>query len=435
MFNHRFSRFVLVLVAFSLVLGFSFAVFAGEVTFWTQETEKERMEVIRALAEEFMSKNPDVKINVVPVEENDIPTKLGAAKAAGNPPDIVELGLAPASGYANEGLLDVAMTTEVIQKLGEETFSPAALSLLSAPQGEGYIAIPLDAWIQLIYYRKDLFDQAGLGAPDTWEALEKAAKSLNTPPKRFGIAMGSHPEKLFTQQGFEFIALSNGARIFNPRGEVVVNSPEMKEALEWYAMMIREYGPPGYLDWRETNQYYLTDRVAIAVYSSYLLGDIAGVRDREWVPIEDLPSKTGIVAKLNGPKLSGTYGEMYTLAILKEANPETKQWVEFLMSDGYVRWLFMAVYGKAPVRVSAIDQWKEHEILKLYDPQAIENLLEGINSFHRWGYFEGVSFPVIEKIYNLYLFPKAVDKVRTGEWDASQAVEWLEKEILKLLEG
>jgi multiple sugar transport system substrate-binding protein len=405
---------------------------AGEVTFWTQETEKERMDIIRELAEEFMSTNPEIKINLVPVEENDIPTKLGAAKAAGNLPDLVELGLAPASGYGNEGLLDIIMTTEVIKTLGEGTFSPAALDLLRAPQSEGYIAIPLDAWIQLIYYREDLFDEIGLGAPDSWESLEKAAQSLNVPPKRFGIGLGSHPEKLFTQQAFEFIALSSGARIFTPDGNVVVNSPEMEQTLDWYAKMLREYCPPGFIDWSEANQYYLTDRIAITIYSSYLLGDIAGVRDREWAPIEELPSKTGIVAKLNGPKLSGTYGEMYTLGILVGANPEVKKWAEFLMSDGYVRWLFMAVYGKAPVRTSAIDQWKEHEILKLYDPKAIENILEGINSFHRWGYFEGVSFPVIEKIYNLYLFPKAVEQVRNQELTAAEATEWLEEEIMKL---
>jgi len=433
MFKKMFTLLFLVFCA-SVLLGTPLFASAGEVTFWTQETEKERMDVIRELAEEFMSANPDIKINVVPVEENDIPTKLGASKAAGNLPDVVELGLAPASGYGNEGLLDTVMTAEVIQILGEDTFSPAALNLLRAPQGEGYIAIPLDAWIQLIYYRKDLFDEAGLGAPDTWEGLEEAAKSLNAPPKRFGIGLGSHPEKLFTQQAFEFIALSSGARIFSHEGEVVVNSPEMVQAIDWYAMMLREYCPPGYIDWREANQYYLTDRIAMTIYSSYLLGDIAGVRDREWAPIEGLPSKTGISAKMNGSKLSGTYGEMYTLSILKGANPEVKKWAEFLMSDGYVRWLFMAVYGKAPVRTSAIDQWKEHEILKLYDPEAIENILEGINSFHRWGYFEGVSFPAIEKIYNLYLFPKAIDQVRNQEWTAAEAAEWLGEEITKLMQ-
>jgi len=141
---------LLVVLCVSVFLIIPFFASAGEVTFWTQETEKERMDVIRELAEEFMSANPDIKINVVPVEENDIPTKLGASKAAGNLPDVVELGLAPASGYGNEGLLDTVMTAEVIQALGKDTFSPAALNLLRTPQGEGYIAIPLDAWIQLI---------------------------------------------------------------------------------------------------------------------------------------------------------------------------------------------------------------------------------------------------------------------------------------------
>ena len=44
-------------------------------------------------------------------------------------------------------------------------------------------ALPLNVNNDLLYYRKDLFDEVGLKRPDTWEDVIEAAKTLHDPDK------------------------------------------------------------------------------------------------------------------------------------------------------------------------------------------------------------------------------------------------------------
>ncbi len=42
-----------------------------------------------------------------------------------------------------------------------------------------------------MYYRKDLFEAAGLGAPKTFADVREAAKALHNPPALYGIGLGA----------------------------------------------------------------------------------------------------------------------------------------------------------------------------------------------------------------------------------------------------
>src|SRR5712671_7554420 len=56
-------------------------------------------------------------------------------------------------------------------------------------QGTQY-AVPVDPNVQLLAYRKDLFDQKGLKPPATWDELLAAAKTFHDPAKQqYGIAV------------------------------------------------------------------------------------------------------------------------------------------------------------------------------------------------------------------------------------------------------
>ena len=81
--------------------------------------------------------------------------------------------------YAHRGILDTDAAKQVVGELGEQTFSARALGLLTS--GGSLAAVPSDGWGQLLIYRKDLFDRAGLPAPDTLERLRAAARRL--PPR------------------------------------------------------------------------------------------------------------------------------------------------------------------------------------------------------------------------------------------------------------
>ena len=53
------------------------------------------------------------------------------------------------------------------------------------------IAVPSDGFSNLLFYRKDLFEAAGLPEPKTYADIEKAAKELNK-GKTAGIVAATH---------------------------------------------------------------------------------------------------------------------------------------------------------------------------------------------------------------------------------------------------
>lgn len=71
-----------------LLLAASTATAGTTVEFWTTETQSDRMKVIETLAQTFEALNPDIDIKVVPVDENEVPTQIAAAMAAGTQPKL-----------------------------------------------------------------------------------------------------------------------------------------------------------------------------------------------------------------------------------------------------------------------------------------------------------------------------------------------------------
>ncbi|MFQ6056970.1 MAG: ABC transporter substrate-binding protein [Methanosarcinales archaeon] len=368
------------------------------------------------------------------MDESELPQKVTAAKAANQLPDVIELGIALVSGYAEQGLLDTNATTETINELDKNTFYAGPLELVKNPKGEGYAAVPIDGFVQGIWYRTDWFQEKGLPEPKTWDDIMNAAKIFNNPSQNeYGIVIGTDPEQVYTQQVFEQFALSNGARAFDQDGKVILNNPKMVESLDYYTNLSK-YGPSGNNYWREARQYYITGKVAMIFYSTYIIDDIAGLVEEYKPTVPDLSKNTGFVPIIQGPiGNQATYGEIYTLGIMKGAEKNaSKTWIKFLLNEGYLDWVNMAPGGKIPVRKTIIDEWKKHEYFTYYEAGLPENIASGMEKIQRWGYLEGKSFPLITQIYGKKIVPNAIGKILAGDMTPEQATEWIEAQVKAL---
>ena len=404
------------------------------VEFWTSEVEQDRMEVQKRLVERFVSLNPKIDIHIVPVDENVLPEKIAAAKAARSLPDVMEIGLVQISKYALERILDIGASTEVINELGEDTFYKGPLELCRNPKGEGYAAVPIDGWIQGIWYRRDWFQEKGLSEPKTWEEILIAAKAFHNPERTvYGIVIGTDPQKLYTQQVFEQFALSNGVSIFQTDGRIVADTPRMVSTIEYYAKLA-QYGPPGHNYWREARQYYITGKVGMMFYSPYIIDDIAGLVEKYKPTVPQLAKKTGFVPVLEGPNgEKATYGEIYALGICSQEKKEaSKAWVKFLLQEGYLDWVYMSPGGKTPVRKTVVEEWKGHHYFSYYEPGLAEAVASGMEKIQRWGYSEGKTFPQISDIYGLKLVPDILGRVLGKKMTPREASIRLHKEIKAL---
>jgi multiple sugar transport system substrate-binding protein len=106
-------------------------------------------------------------------------------------------------------------------------------------------AIPVAGEAQIVYYRKDIFKEKGLEPPKTFDDLVALAAALKTDDMP-GICVRG--QKIHTVSNSTGVVWSYGGRIMddpNYPKKAVFNSPEAVKAVDLYAKLGRDYGPPG----------------------------------------------------------------------------------------------------------------------------------------------------------------------------------------------
>jgi len=437
-------------IVWVVIIGFSTAGAQNQITFWTTEVEKDRLETQKEIARAFTQKT-GIDLRVVPVQENLLTQRITAAYAARSLPDVVFHPIDFTIGWAEAGILDNKSATEVVNHLGKETFSAGPLTLAQVPKG--YAAVPADGWGQLLLYRKDLFEKKGLPVPERWDHILQAARALHNPPLMWGFEAATDPGQTYTQQVFEHIALSNGVRLTGPSGNVTLDNPEMVETLEFYKVLT-SFTPPGNLYWLHTRLDYLCGRAAMIIWSPFILDELSGLRrDQPVIPdiIKGEPGflarNTGFVTIIRGKRGAAQYGQINYLGITRDANKAAaKKWVEFLLTDGYLRWLGMAPEGKLPMRKGTrdkpncfIDGWMGLEfgvttrakISKFYGMDVVKTIIAGVDGFDRWGFAKGKG-ALISKIYGTKIIPEILKRFLDGELNAKQAARMMHERVKAL---
>src|SRR3954470_4168984 len=149
----------------------------GPLVVWTLENLPDRLAAQQEIAAAF-TESTGIEVDLVGIDEDQFNQLLTSSAAAGELPDVV--GALPLSGVqalAANDLVDSDVAAAVVDDLGADTFSERALALTR--DGDTQLAVPSDGWAQLLIYRKDLFDAAGLQIPRTYADLATAAKTLN----------------------------------------------------------------------------------------------------------------------------------------------------------------------------------------------------------------------------------------------------------------
>jgi multiple sugar transport system substrate-binding protein len=251
---------------------------SGEtLTVWNNEFQPDRMKATQEILDEFTQKT-GIKTKQVAVPEDQLATLMTNAAAAGELPDVVlATPVQQSQQYAAEEIFDSEAAQAVIDNLGADTFSEKALELVS--KDDLATGVPSDGWGQLLIYRKDVFDKAGLGAPETLDDVTNAAKQLNGKDDMVGITLATAAGDGFTAETFEHIALAEGCQMVNDAGDVTFDSPECVEALRWYGDIASNYSVEGAQDVDSTRGTYFAGRAAMMFWSPFLLDGMAGLRN------------------------------------------------------------------------------------------------------------------------------------------------------------
>ena len=441
--------------SFILSLTFLFeAVPASSATieFWTFETQSDRVKTIQLLIDTFQALNPDISVKLISVDENDIPSQMAAASAAGNLPGLIEVGSELAMAFGEEGILDIQGTTKLLNRIGRDRFFQGPLKMVETPEPGKYYGLPYYGWVQGIWYRADWFKKAGLEPPDTWDNILKAAKTLHKPEENiYGILMGTKAD-LYTEQCFTHLALSNGAGEFNSRGDLVFNSKETLDTLKYY-MELAKYTPPGPQTWR-SRDYYLQGRMAMFFYSTYIMDDLAlaeiaadSLTDKHFQELKgnvfdpQLVDNTGVVSSITGTQ-PACYGSIVALALVNQGSSEKEEASQRLAAFmyepmSYITFLHMSPGGMNPVLrdIAEMPEYINDDkgIFRRYGHDKMTSIVEGLDSIGSFTTVEGNSFPAAGKIYAKMIIPRMIYSVTIEGMDPQKAIALAEEQMRKVV--
>ena len=240
----------------------------------------------------FEKENPNIKIDFVQVP-SDYDTKLQTMFAGNEAPDIVQVA-ENGQNFASKSLfIDMG---ELIESSDIDSDANWADTMKQYTYDGKVFALPDRGGPEILYYNKDLFDEAGLDYPtDDWtiEEYTEAAEKLTVVENGETIQYGASGMD-WTPNWGAFIKSNGGSLVED--NEVVINTPENLEVLEWYNDLYQD-GFVGTYEFYESvaqsgaDSMFSQGRVGMLTTGFWNIGNFTGLDDLNF-DIAPMPSFT-----------------------------------------------------------------------------------------------------------------------------------------------
>ncbi len=203
------------------------------------------MVVMQKLAPNFEKQHPDIHLRWVVLEENvlrqrvttDIATKAGQF-------DILTIGNYEVPIWAKQGWL-APMDNLPASYAVDDLLKPVRDGLTY--DGKLY-GLPFYAESAMTYYRKDLFEKAGITMPDnpTYEQIRQFADKITDKPNQiYGMCLRGKPGWGENMGYITTLVDAEGGQWFDAKWHPTIDTPEWKKAITYYSDILKADGPPG----------------------------------------------------------------------------------------------------------------------------------------------------------------------------------------------
>jgi ABC-type glycerol-3-phosphate transport system substrate-binding protein len=289
------------------------------IPFFTTESDPDQLSVLQSLIVEYQDLNPGIEVDIVIASPASRGTRLLTSLASGADLGIFEIEPALMSQWADAGYL--LPLDDVVANIGTDDFVEGSLFR----QNEKTYALPYAVSVYGLWVREDLFEQAGLPLPSTYDEVLSAANIL-TKNETYGIALPAG-QNIATVNYFSTFLWQNGGDYFSCDGQVVFGQPQALESVRrWQALTA--YAPPGFTTWGFPEQIdaFVNGRVAMAMYAGRL-----GVQLEETHP--ELTDKVTVIFPPWGEqKVTLGVWSRFAIASGTKNQAEAKAFLQWLVS-------------------------------------------------------------------------------------------------------
>lgn len=373
-------------------------------------SSESNLAALQKMIDLYTASNPNVEVKLQTIPFNGYTDAMMAKVAAGQAPDVYELPIEYFSGFAGKDvLLDLS---DMIGEAGIDTsvYNPAALEAFSM-NGKQY-GLPNSFSNVMLFYNKDLFDQAGVGYPTidwTWDDVLEAARAIRSLDENvFGYYSPIAYKALYR------MTAQNGGSLLNEDATAFnMTDPKVIETVEYMTDMVTEYNVMpteaqmgGIRDW----DLFAAGRLGMLVTGVWAIPDFAKNCDFNW----DVEVEPG-----NVQKATSFFSNAYVIDKNSEVAEAALDFINFITSDPEV----------AKIRVEAA--W---ELPPVTTEEVVEAYTSQTPPENRASVFEALDYMVVQPSLEQQtliedIVAKHLGTITTGAADVSSAMEACQKEL------
>ena len=372
---------------------------AETVRFWYHFDNPENP--MSELVAKFEKANPDIKIEAENIPWNSYYDNLYTSIIGGSAPDAAMVKL-----FAQPRLTEM----EALEPLGDQINGWAGkddlldnlLELNKAADGNQYY-LPIQYVVLYLYYRADLFKEAGLEPPKTCEDSRNAAIKLTDAPNRYGF--GLRGGKGGWDQWGAFV-LSQGGDI-KPGG---LTTPSAVAANQWVIDLFQKDKviPPSAPNdgFQEIISAFKTGKTAMTIHHIGSSKDLVSALGDK---VSAVP-----VPECGGNRWTSYGDESLAIFSSSEVKDAAWKWISFL-AEGENNVSFNSATGQMTVTKSGSKDWK------LHDRRFVDATVDSLPFAHVLPQSEGTS-EFVNTAWQI-----AMQRALAGQITSEQMMQELEK--------
>ncbi|BBH22882.1 sugar ABC transporter substrate-binding protein [Paenibacillus baekrokdamisoli] len=395
---------------------------------------------VEKLIPDFQKRNPGIKVKVEKAPYEQFDSKLQTLIAGGNAPDVTShYGYGGFAEYYNKGmLLDM---TDLIKEDGFDPSSsdyniPADIMKIYTINNHTY-GIPINMYVTLMLYNKDMFDEAKVAYPPsdyedkswTFDKMVEAAKKMTVvsddiSKTHYGVdftwAERDNRPLYFGAEPYSADTWTNGG----VPSSTHFDSPEVMAAYnKLFGLIFKDKVSPN-TAWSKSvagqnGDPFVSGKIAMSIGGSW---NLAGAND--------FPFKVGVAAVPVGgnDKVRST---LYVdpLFILKDSKhpKEALQWIKYLVTTDIQKQSIELSGGNPPVNSEAAADYYSH--FDGIDSAVIQQVYEGAIKYG----FESYNHLVANYSQINDMFINEMQPIETGHKTVEEVMPTIQKKMTELL--
>ncbi|MCZ9884870.1 ABC transporter substrate-binding protein [Arthrobacter sp. B2a2-09] len=210
----------------------------GAIKFWDMPWGTPAYnDAAKKLAESYVPTGSNGKASYQIIQWNNFYQTFSSAIASKTGPAVSTGGGFQAFQFEQQGQIAYAdKVIDALKKNGQfDDFLPGVLEPFKTDKG--YVAVPWQLDMRPLWYRKSLFDQAGVAVPTDWPSLLEAGKKLKS-IGAVGFATGSGAGNNIGNHLMIMMMINNGGGVFTKDGQLDVMNDRNVEAIEFLLELV-----------------------------------------------------------------------------------------------------------------------------------------------------------------------------------------------------